>query len=404
MAHYSYLSPDRKWVLLVEMNPAWQPCRVVPFSGGSAGRQVGPPGAPCASAAWSPDGKWMYLGVQARGRYHLWRQAFPDGKPEQITFGSTEEGGIAVEPGGRSLITSIMTLQSAVWIHDSRGDRPLSSEGYAAATPPVFSRGGKRLYYLLRHDSPDSPAELCRADLDSDRSEVLLPGISIREYDISDDEKEVVFSTRPAGQPSQIWIAPLDRSSAPRRISASGDANPRFGPNGEVLFRLTEGTASYLGSMTRDSAVRLKLLRFPILNMANISPDRRLLITGMVLPGDPSNKEPGTSVIALESGQAQRICDNLCASGWSPDGRYFYIEITPSSRENAAGRTVAIPIPPGASLPQFPAAAIHNPAEWAKVPGVALVNHDKIAPSLDPSTYAYIQSSVHANLFRIPLR
>src|SRR5208283_3389446 len=110
MAHYSYLSPDRKWVLLAEMDPAWQPCRVVPFSGGSPGRRVGPPGAACTSAAWSPDGKWIYLGIRAAGRSHLWRQRFPDGQPEQITFGSAEEGGIAVTPDGRSLVTAIFTM------------------------------------------------------------------------------------------------------------------------------------------------------------------------------------------------------------------------------------------------------------------------------------------------------
>ena len=44
MEHYSYLSPDKKWVLLVEMIDVFRPCRVVPFSGGSPGRQVGPDG------------------------------------------------------------------------------------------------------------------------------------------------------------------------------------------------------------------------------------------------------------------------------------------------------------------------------------------------------------------------
>ena len=45
MVHYSYLSPDKKSVLLVEMIDTFRfPCRVVPFSGGSAGRLVGPDG------------------------------------------------------------------------------------------------------------------------------------------------------------------------------------------------------------------------------------------------------------------------------------------------------------------------------------------------------------------------
>ena len=95
MVHLSYASPDRKWVLVLEMNPVWQPCRVVPLDGRSAGRQVGPKGR-CTSAAWSPDGKWMYFGVEVDGNHHLWRQRFPDGQPEQITSGPTEEEGVAV--------------------------------------------------------------------------------------------------------------------------------------------------------------------------------------------------------------------------------------------------------------------------------------------------------------------
>src|SRR5260370_9341553 len=95
MVHLSSASPDRKWALAVEMNPVWQPCRVIPLDGSSAGRQTGPKGQ-CTSAAWSPDGKWMYLGVEVDGRRHLWRQRFPAGEPEHIPFGPTEEAGGAV--------------------------------------------------------------------------------------------------------------------------------------------------------------------------------------------------------------------------------------------------------------------------------------------------------------------
>jgi eukaryotic-like serine/threonine-protein kinase len=33
MAHRSYASPDAKWVIAVEMEDAWLPCRLVPFDG-----------------------------------------------------------------------------------------------------------------------------------------------------------------------------------------------------------------------------------------------------------------------------------------------------------------------------------------------------------------------------------
>jgi hypothetical protein len=49
MAHRSYLSPDGKWVLLVEMDidHYWEPCRLVPADGSSSGHKVGPPGGAC---------------------------------------------------------------------------------------------------------------------------------------------------------------------------------------------------------------------------------------------------------------------------------------------------------------------------------------------------------------------
>jgi len=85
MAHRSYLSPDSKWVVVVEMDTAgWIPCRLVPFAGGSNGIQVGPPSSSCTEAAWSPDGQWMYFAANAGDGYHLWRQRFPDGPPEQL--------------------------------------------------------------------------------------------------------------------------------------------------------------------------------------------------------------------------------------------------------------------------------------------------------------------------------
>ena len=94
MDHRSYLSPDRKSVLVIEMdNGSWLPCRLVPFDGSSAGKPVGPAPAQCTDAAWSPDGRWMYFSTNTGSGVHTWRQRFPDGTPEQVTFGVTEEEG-----------------------------------------------------------------------------------------------------------------------------------------------------------------------------------------------------------------------------------------------------------------------------------------------------------------------
>jgi hypothetical protein len=290
--------------------------------------------------------------------------------------------------------------QNAVWIHDSRGDRALSIQGYADSKPPVFSRDGKRLYYLLRRDSPDSPAELRRADLASGGSEIILPGVSISAYDISDDEKEVVFSTQPPGQASQIWIAPLDRSAPPRRIASNGESLPHFGSHNEIVFRLTDGQAYYVGAMASDGTDRRKAFPGRILNFGNVSPDRRFVLVTAVMPNITL---PQTVAFPLDGRPAIPICNALCSPTWSPDGRYLYLQIPDKSGQNSNARTVAIPIPAGGSLPHVPPEKVHDAAEWARVPGVRIIQQTDIVPGLDPSTYAYIKASTHANLFRIPV-
>jgi serine/threonine protein kinase/Tol biopolymer transport system component len=157
MAHRSAVSPDGAWVIVAEMDaPIWQPCRLVPRNGQSTGRRVGPDG-PCTSAAWSPDGTWMYFSANSTGAYHLWRQRFPDGPPEQLTYGPTEEEGIAPDPDGRSVLTSLGTRHQSIWIRDERGEREVSREGYAfvpaipnGGTSQPLPGDGRSVFYLVR--------------------------------------------------------------------------------------------------------------------------------------------------------------------------------------------------------------------------------------------------------------
>jgi Tol biopolymer transport system component/tRNA A-37 threonylcarbamoyl transferase component Bud32 len=162
MAHHSYLSPDGRWVLIVEMQnqSVFVPCRVIPYLASGEVRTIGPPGSMCTSGAWSPDGKWVYLTARTGGKFHIWRQRFPNGLPQQVTSSTNEEEGIAMAPDGKSFITSVGTHDSMVWIHDQSGDRPISSQGEAGRLAVSgtrepqrrrsvsFSSDGKKLYYF----------------------------------------------------------------------------------------------------------------------------------------------------------------------------------------------------------------------------------------------------------------
>src|SRR6476660_10097371 len=68
----------------------------------------------------------------AARRFHLWRQRFPNGRIEQVTSGPTEEEGIAIDPDGKSFVTSVGLRRRRVWLHDQNGERMLTSEATAA--------------------------------------------------------------------------------------------------------------------------------------------------------------------------------------------------------------------------------------------------------------------------------
>jgi Tol biopolymer transport system component len=243
---------------------------------------------------------------------------------------------------------------------------PSTSASGLYGTIPRFSPDGSRLFYLKRA-STESGTELWRIDLASEKSERLLPGVSMLEYDVSSDGSEVVFSTQPPGKPSQIWLAPLDRSSHPRLIASKGEDSPRFGPDGQVLFRLSDAKTHYLARMNRNGSGRSKVVPYPIGNIQYMSPDRRWTTVIMVTPGGSLS---GTFAVPVTGGTPRRICG--CPANWAPDGRFLYLGVQPESRESA-GKTAAIPLLAGARLPDLPVLGFLSADNPLAFPGSRLI-------------------------------
>ena len=411
MAHYSYASPNGQWVLVVEMVGAHaftERCRLIPFDGNSGGRQVGPPG-PCTSAAWSPDGTWMYFGATVGGTSHLWRQRFPDGAPEQITFGPLEEEGIAVAPDGRSLVTSVGTRRSAIWIHDAAGERAISSEGYAAS--PRLSRDGTRVFFLLVRDWVlsrfgwmSSSSELRSVDLASGKTDSPLPGVSVTDYDISSDDKEVAFTTTDGSGKPRIGLASLDRRTPPRQIAPAGD-QVSFAGDGHLIFRSLEEKTNLLIRIQKDGGGREQITTVPVLDKGGVSPDGEWVLVGS--PGAGADAIPATLAVPIRgNAPARKICAPTCQAGWSSDGKFFYVSLDPSAAAispGTPGKVLAIPVPAGKALPELPASGINVAAAVAGLPGTRVIEHGSLLTGPDPSTFVFTKTDLQRNLFRIPL-
>jgi eukaryotic-like serine/threonine-protein kinase len=404
MAHYSYASPDRQSALVVEMNGEgnWDLCKLISLSGSSPARPIGPQGA-CTSAGWSPDGSWMYFIAIVDGQSHLWRQRFPNGEPEQVTFGPAEEEGLAVEPHGRSVITSIGVRQSSIWIHDANGERSLSSEGeIVGRTPPSFSPDDKNLYYLLYRQSAAPGPELWRMSLDSGKSETVLPGISMFSYDVSPDGKQVAYSSRAHDGKSQLWLAATDRSSPAKQIGESGDISPYFGPQGQIIFQRAEGSLNYLEQMNQDGSRRAKVIPDPIIEIMGVSPGRKWLVAMVSHPDDGGKRIPMVMAVPLDGGPIRRLCASYCVPRWSSSGKFLFIPVEAESLTNP-GRSLAIPVGPGESLPAFPPGGIEPLAQPDVIPGAQSVDREDLVPGADLSHFAYVKTTAHRNLYRISL-
>jgi len=270
------------------------------------------------------------------------------------------------------------------------------------ATPPSTSFGDddKLLYYLIQRQSTGSPGpELWRAEVASGKAEPVFPGISMVAYDVSPDGKDVVYITSASEGKRELWVAPIDRSSPARRIGNSGEATPHFGPEGQIIFQMTEENHNYLERMKADGSGRSKVVPYPINDLEGISPGRHWATAIIPLP-DGSGL--GEMAISLDGGQSQQICREYCVPKWSSNGHYVYVAVELPSQANP-GRSLAIPLGPGEHLPKLPGGGIKILDEPSVVPGAFSVNRADFVPGGDPSRFAYVNTTMHRNLYRISL-
>jgi Tol biopolymer transport system component len=399
MAHRSFISPDGKSALIAEMDGAWLPCRLVPTDGKQLGHQVGPAGAPCTYAAWSPDGKWMYLNSSAGGRFHIWRERFPEGRPEQITSGPTEEEGIAIAADGRSIITAVGLRQRALMFHDSAGERQVSVEGYAAR-PQITPDGKLVCYVIIKHSSSTTdPIELWRTDLHTGRSDPLLPGHSltgVTGFDISPDGRHVVVSARGSDGKGELWLVPLDRQSPPHRVANVAIDRWVAWLQDEIVFYAKDGNSGFAYRIRQDGTALRKAIEQPISKIQGISPDGQWLVAWA---GELVTYPMG-------QGSPMRIFGQDLRLRWSWDRKFLFIQFSSTAAGGLAaadGKTYVVPLPSGQTFPRIPTGGFRSLDEIANLPGASVIDTEDGAPGAVPETYAFSRETTQRNLYRITL-
>ena len=394
MAHHSYLSPDGKWVLVVEMDNrgAFLPCRVVPFQGSGESRVVGPANRTCLSGAWSPDGKWLYL-VIATDLFHIWRQRFPDGEPEQVTFGPTSQSGVAIAPDGKSMLASVGTSDSTVWVHDKDGDHQITSEG--DGVEPSFSADGRTLYLLVDNGQTHG-TELFARDLDTGKQERLLPGYNMDSYSVSWDGKAVVFSSRDRSGGSSVWVAPTNRRTSPVRLTSTGMEDfPRFLPDGDIVLRAIETEGNFIYREKPDGSNRRKVTPDRVLDPVGISTDGKWVVVGV--PKADLESTVVTKAFALDGSQSVDVCDGYCSIFWDTAGQYAYLYFA-----TIYDGTYVLPVVHATGLPKVPPGGFARAEDIENAKPVVKINYP-VQSGQGPAVYVYTRENTRRNIYRIPL-
>jgi Tol biopolymer transport system component len=399
MAHRSQLSPNGLYVLISEemdFNNVF-PCRVVPADGHDRGVIIGPPDSQCFSGVWSRDGQSVILSLYTSSGTHLWRQRFPKGEPEQLTFGPSEEAGVALDPDGGSIVTSAGANHDTVWLHANDGDRPIVSEG--APSLLRFSPDGARLLFLdgnrasPRMGPSDAPGVLRAYDLQQRRVDTLLGGVQITEYDISRDGKLLAYTLFKEHEP-HIWLVPLDGSRPPRQLIADAARAPNFAADGFLYYsRIAEGTvAPWRVALDGSHAVR----------MGNLD--------AMIRALSPSGNwrvefRPESSSVELRS-YLRRLSDDKvielpcgrCSVVWPDNNHVAFV----TGGLTMVGKTYVFPSSPGHELPDG-TEGMTDVDRFAVERGARVLPHTAVlAPGSD--TYAYFEHVAQRNLYRVPLR
>jgi hypothetical protein len=229
------------------------------------------------------------------------------------------------------------------------------------------------------------------ADIQSGRSEPLVPGFQVLDYDISRDGKQVVMWTTDSEGKSRLWVAPFDRSSPPALIPNVEGSEPKFGPGGEIFFCHLEGTSLFVYRVHPDGTGLRKAFAEPVLLMHAVSPDGRWVFAWAPLPGNGSSCQ----AFPLDGGRPIPFGPDFTFLTGSLDGRSLF---TSSHRYS-----YFIPLPPGAVLPPIPAGGFHSDEGIARLPGVRRIDSPVVVPGPSDEVYAFHHGTVQRNLYRIPV-
>jgi dipeptidyl aminopeptidase/acylaminoacyl peptidase len=272
-----------------------------------------------------------------------------------------------------------------------------------------FSPDGKKLYYLVRrtpgreYASDHAVGELWELDLQSGGTQAILPGLSIFEFSLSPDGREIAYTVMGEDGTRSIWVGPLDRSMSPHILQTSADC-PRF-VSGYVLYLKRTLTGAFVHRVHPDGSGDEQIWDEKIQRVAS-SPDGRYLAVTVPInrsvAGHMGSEMWNLEIIDWARKRIQHVCAD-CVAYWSDDGRSFLVTGGYGIvNKNAPTYVVSLPVASG--IPELPPKGLANLPEFARFTHAQAIPAATIGFGRTPDTYVFVKETVQRNLYRIPLR
>jgi WD40 repeat protein len=219
-------------------------------------------------------------------------------------------------------------------------------------------------------------------------------------YSISPDGTQVTFITADSTGNAPLWIAPLDGSSAPRRLVEQDCIRGIFAPNGEIFFVGGKPGDMFLQRIKPDGTGLQKVIPEKVVYLYDVSPDSKWLSVwvGTDVKVYPSEGGPPTLICTAcaQAGAEDRGVTPPMLS-WSGDGKLAYMNTAGSWTESRTPQTYLIPTQPGHPPPALP------PGGAQDIPGIKIIAQPRAFMSADQTVYAYPKLATHRNIYQIPI-
>ncbi len=207
---------------------------------------------------WSADGRWLYFLSNRSGSVQVWRAPAGGSEARQMTNLPLDIAFYRITPDGGAVVAAINvypdcdTLACSKAKNDAKAKVKASGTVYDSATPRFWDAylDGRFINLFAVKLNADTPATDGKALTRGYQADIVSrPEGNDSAFVVTPDGAGVIFGARASGspqglgEPSGLYVVPVDASAAPRRLdpaASTSDDDPALSPDGASLAYLSQ--------------------------------------------------------------------------------------------------------------------------------------------------------------------